>query len=122
MSKKQVAVNPAETISAMRADALLAYLEWPVFLHIRLSELNEALAITGEGQSAPVPTNGNDHSRVQAPQRDAPPDRNSMAAVDPAASSQGTPETHFVPDLAPASEPDAVIDFLAQFPNTADES
>ena len=122
MSKKQVAVNPAETISAMRNDALLAYLEWPVFLHIRLKELNEALAITGEGQSAPVLTNGNDHSRVQASQRDALPDRNSMASVAPAASAQEAPETHFVPDLAPAPEPDAVIDFLAQFPNNADES
>ena len=52
MAKRQTVTSPAETFSAMRNDALLAYIEWPVFLHIRLKELNEALAISGE--NAPV--------------------------------------------------------------------
>ena len=56
MTKRQTVVSPAETFSAMRNDALLAYIEWPVFLHIRLKELNEALAISGEGVPAPATT------------------------------------------------------------------
>ncbi len=104
MAKKQVAVSPAETISAMRSDALLAYLEWPVFLHIRLKELNEALAITGEGQSAFVPT-----APVSAP--------NKLVQQAPQPVPELAPVVNFVPDLPPAPKPDALTDFLAQFPD-----
>ncbi len=102
MAKKQVAVNPAETISAMRSDALLAYLEWPVFLHIRLKELNEALAITGENQPALM--------SAALASITTKPDQ-SVPQPEPA------PVVSFVPELPPASEPDAVTDFLAQFPD-----
>ncbi len=106
MAKKQAVVNPAETISAMRNDALLAYLEWPVFLHIRLKELNEALTITGENQ--PIPAVSMD-------------DQPKIATATPAKATQSAPEpapaVNFVPDLPPAPEPDKVTDFLAQFPD-----
>ncbi len=106
MAKKQAVMNPAETISAMRNDALLAYLEWPVFLHIRLKELNEALAITGENQS--VPAVSTDYQPEIAP---VAPAKATQPAPEPA------PVVNFVPDLPPALEPDAVTDFLAQFPD-----
>ncbi len=106
MAKKQAAVNPAETISAMRSDALLAYLEWPVFLHIRLKELNEALSITGENQ--PVPAVSTDYQPEIAT---ATPAKATQSALEPA------PVVNFVPDLRPAPAPDAVTDFLAQFPD-----
>ncbi len=104
MAKKQAAVNPAETISAMRSDALLAYLEWPVFLQIRLKELNEALAITGENQPALM-------SAALATITAKPEQSVLQPGPEPA------PVVSFVPDLPPASEPDAVTDFLAQFPD-----
>ncbi len=104
MPKKQAAVNPAETISAMRSDALVAYLEWPVFLHIRLKELNEALAITGENQPALMST-----ALASIP---AKPEQ---AVPQPAPEPE--PVVNFVPDLPAVSESDAVTNFLAQFPD-----
>ncbi len=106
MAKKQVAVNPAETISAMRSDALLAYLEWPVFLHIRLKELNEALAITGESQSVSTASNELEPGQVVI----AP------AKVEPSVP-ESKPVVNFVPDIPTAPQTDAVTDFLAQFPD-----
>ncbi len=106
MGKRHVALNPAETISAMRSDALLAYLEWPVFLHIRLKELNEALAITGENQ--PVPAVTTDYQPEIAP---------AIPAKAPQPAPEPTPVVNFVPELPPASEEDAMTDFLAQFPD-----
>ncbi len=108
MAKKQAAVNPEETISAMRSDALLAYLEWPVFLHIRLKELNEALAITGESSIMPISTSST-YAPADVPAKSAQP------ALQPAP--EPRPVVSFVPDLPPAPEPDAVTDFLAQFPD-----
>ena len=109
MARKQVAVNPAETISAMRSDALLAYLEWPVFLHIRLKELNEALAITGESQPVPMSI----VSKVDKPAGvpDKPEQPVSHPVLEPA------PVVNFVPELPTVSQPDAVTDFLTQFPD-----
>ncbi len=108
MAKRQTAVSPAETISAMRTDALLAYVEWPVFLHIRLKELDEALAITGESQPAPMSTAKADNP-VGAPMRTEQP------VLHP--TPEPAPVVNFVPDLPAASQPDAVTDFLAQFPD-----
>ena len=101
MAKKQAVVNPAETISVMRTDALLAYLEWPVFLHIRLKELNEALAITGESSPTPLPSAQNNPEVAKA------------VAVPP----EPALATNFVPERSPGPVTDAVTDFLAEFPD-----